>query len=241
MSRNHLNLRDAQVQKPNVQIRLLPFSDVKLRFDENQDKNSAFEFDGYAVRWESINSHGEQFVKGAFTDFINAVAAGAMRCHMYYNHGHRYDWISPEFAMRIGKWLTLEEDDIGFKVSGRLTPGLSLAKDVRAMLEDETIDGLSIAFFYPDPMDIEDMGKFVRIKRASLYEISVCDEPSDRNARVSDSDMRDIQTETDMKLYLGRKFHLDEAAASSLIQRVQSIGQDQPAPKQDPLAWLDQV
>jgi hypothetical protein len=53
--------------------------------------------------------------------------------------------------------------------------------------------------------------------------------------------MRDIQTETDMKLYLGRKFHLDEAAASSLIQRVQSIGQDQQGIKIDPFAWLDQV
>ncbi|HBR91277.1 MAG TPA: HK97 family phage prohead protease [Acinetobacter nosocomialis] len=240
MNKSVLKMRNSQVQKPDVQIRLLPFSDVKLRFDENQDKGAAFIFEGYAVRWDSVNSHGEQFVKGAFSDFINAVKAGTIRCHMYYNHGHRHDWISPEYAMRICKWLELEEDDIGFKVTGRLTLGLSLANNVRAMLEDGTIDGLSIAFFNPDPIDVEDMGAYIRIKRVSLYEISVCDEPSDRNARVTDADMRDIQSEVDMKLYLERKFNLDEAAATNLIKRVQSFGQPEPEVK-DPFAWLDKA
>ncbi|WP_336938248.1 HK97 family phage prohead protease [Acinetobacter modestus] len=236
---SELLMRNAAL-KPNVHMRLMPFENAQLRFDQAQDQTKPFEFEGYAVRWDSINTHDEQFVKGAFTDYINAVKAGNARCHMYYNHGHRNEWVSPEYAMRIGKWLNLEEDEIGFKVSGRLTPNLSLANNVRAMLEDETIDGLSIAFFYPDPMDIEDMGKYVKIKRASLYEISVCDEPSDRNARLTDADVRNIETEEDLKRFLNR-FNLDDAAALALIQRAQSFGNTKPAIKTDPLSWLDQV
>ena len=68
-----LLLRNVGFQMPDVQTRLLPFQDMQLRFDEQQDQNKPFEFEGYAVRWDSINSHGEQFVKGAFTDYINAV------------------------------------------------------------------------------------------------------------------------------------------------------------------------
>ncbi len=235
-----LLLRNAGFQMPDVQTRLLPFQDMQLRFDEQQDPTKPFEFEGYAVRWDSINSHGEQFVKGAFTDYINAVKAGAARCHMYYNHGYQLVWVNPTYGMRIGKWLNLEEDDIGLKVTGRITPNHSLAHDVRAMLEDKTIDGLSVAFFRPNPMDVEDLGEYVRIKRANLYEISPCDEPSDRNARITDADMRNIQTEDDLKRFL-RQFNLDEAASTALIQRVQSFGQPEPEPKKDPFAWLDGV
>lgn len=237
-----LLMRNTQVQIPDVQTRLLPFQDMQLRFNEQQDPSQPFEFDGYAVRWDSINSHGEKFLKGAFTDYINAVKVGNMRCHMYYNHGYQLLYVDPKYAMRVGKWLTLEEDDIGLKVSGRITPGHSLGNDVHAMLADETIDGLSIAFFRPDPMDVDDKGDYVEIRRVSLYEISVCDEPSDRNARVTASDLRSIETEADLKNFL-RRFNLDETASDELIQRVQAFGKlaPEPEPETDPLSWLDQV
>ena len=235
-----LNVRNAPMQMPNVHTRLLPFSEMNLRFDENQADSATFEFDGYAVRWDSTNSHGEKFIKGAFADFINAVKSGVMPCHMYYNHGYRLVWVNPVFAMRVGKWIDLEEDDVGLRVHGRITPKHSLGNDVRAMLEDGTIDGLSIGFYPPEKMDIEDKGSYIEIRRASLYEISVCDEPSDRNARVTDADIRTIETEDDLKRFL-RQFNLDEAASTALIQRVQSFGQPEPEPKKDPFAWLDGV
>lgn len=235
-----LCVRNAPMQMPNVRTRLLPFSEMNLRFDENQDQSAAFEFDGYAVRWDSINSHGEKFVKGAFSDFIKAVQSGVMPCHMYYNHGYRLIWVNPVFAMRVGKWIELEEDDVGLRVRGRITPKHSLGNDVRAMLEDGTINGLSIGFYPPEKMDIEDKGQYIEIHRASLYEISVCDEPSDRDARVTDADIRTIETEDDLRNFL-RQFNMDEATSNALIQRVQTLGKTNPEPKTDPFAWLDQV
>ena len=236
-----LLVRNSSIQIPDVQTRLLAFKDIQLRFDEQQDPTKPFEFSGYAVLWDSVNSHGEKFVKGAFTDYINAVKAEAMRCHMYYNHGYQLLYIDPKYAMRVGKWLELEEDDLGFKVSGRITPKHSLGNDVRSMLEDETIDGLSIGFYRPDPMDVEDKGDYVEIRRVSLYEISVCDEPSDRNARITDADVRNINTEDDLKQFL-KRFNLDEQTSKELIQRVQSIGQVNDLAveqKSNPLAWIE--
>ena len=234
-ARNHQNL-------PDVQMRFVPLRDLEIRVEERTDPNAPFRFDGYAVKWDSINSHGEQFQKGAFSDFINAVKTGAQRCHMYYNHGWSLVYINPIFAMRIGKWIELEEDDIGLKVIGEITPGMSLAQDVAAMIQHKTVDGLSIAFRQPDEMDLEYFDDRVLIKRAGLYEISPCDEPSDRNARLNDTDLRKIETEADLKKYL-KRLNLDDAMADQLIQRVQTLGKP-PEPKKDPLAslnWLDEV
>ncbi|MGV2948112.1 HK97 family phage prohead protease, partial [Acinetobacter sp. AGC35] len=63
-----------------------------------------------------------------------------------------------------------------------------------------------------------------------------CDEPSDRNARLSDTDLRNIETEDDLKKYL-KRFNLDDAATEQLIQRVQTIGKP-PEPEKNPLAAL---
>src|SRR5690606_10040315 len=101
------------------------------------------------------------------------------------------------------------------------------------------VDGLSIAFRQPDQMDVEHFEDHVLIKRVGLYEISPCDEPSDRNARLSDTDLRNIETEDDLKKYL-KRFNLDDAMTEQLIQRVQSLGKP-PEPKKDPLAWLDEI
>ena len=228
-ARNHQNL-------PDVQMRFVPLRDLEIRVEERIDPNAPFRFDGYAVKWDSINSHGEQFQKGAFSDYINAVKTGAQRCHMYYNHGWSLVYINPTFAMRIGKWIELEEDDIGLKVIGEITPGMSLAQDVAAMIQHKTVDGLSIAFRPPDEMDLEYFDDRVLIKRVGLYEISPCDEPSDRNARLSDTDLRNIETEEDLKKYL-KRLNLDDAMADQLIQRVQTLNKPQEQ-KENPLAAL---
>ena len=230
--RNHQNI-------PNVEMRFMPLQDIQLRAEPDQDPNKPYQFSGYAVKWESINNHGEKFEKGAFADFINAVEAGSHKCHLYYNHGWSLLWVNPKFAMRIGKWIDFEEDDIGLRVTGELTPGMSLADDVQAMVRHETVDGLSIGFYAPNEMDIEYLDDYTLIKRVALYEISICDEPSDRNARLTDTDIRNIESEDDLKQFL-KRFNFDDDATEQLIQRVKSFGKDaEPEPpKSNPLGWI---
>lgn len=176
-----LHNRQRRRQPPDVQCRRIDIKPGELRFTPPTSAGQPFRFEGYAVKWATTNAHGERFAKGAFADLI----ASGKTIHMYYNHGYM-DWFTGANARRIGKWISLTEDDTGLLVVGELTPGLTLAGDVAAMLQHGTVDGLSIAFFDPNPMDVmQDMTGTTVINRVDLYEISVVDDPSDATARIT--------------------------------------------------------
>lgn len=175
-----LNVRQRK-QAPNVQHRRATPASIALRFTAPQEQGQPYKFEGYAVTWANVNSHGERFEKGAFADLI----ASGKKVHMYYNHAYM-DWLTGNSAKRIGKWVELVEDDTGLLVKGELTPNMSQSNDVAAMLAHGTVDGLSIAFYEPNPIDVYQDNTGARvIKRVDLYEISVVDEPSDQTARIA--------------------------------------------------------
>lgn len=206
----------------DMPVRLLPITDSNIRFATGKNSQNRYQFTGYAVKWDSVNTYGEQFVRGAFAELIGNVASGAKAVYMYYNHGWR-EFIDTPIKRRVGKWTRLEEDDIGLKVTGELTAGLSVAEDVKAMLAHGTIDGLSICFYPPSPMDCEELSDRILIKRADLYEISVVDEPSDRQARIDNTEQIDkMQDETDATRMLGN-LGLSESQARSFIDRLDDI------------------
>jgi HK97 family phage prohead protease len=180
-----------------TRCRFVKFDEKNLRFKAPTTEGGPYTFSGYAVKWDSVNAYREQFVKGAFTDLINAVKAGATKVHQYYNHGWRDAWIDPRSGMRIGIWTSLTEDEIGFLVEGELTPNLSLADDVAAMLAHGTVDGLSICFFEPSPMDVQELSDRTVINRVDIYEISVVDEPADDQARMLEDGENDPQDDND--------------------------------------------
>lgn len=176
------NLARSRSLPPKVLTRRIQLPLTELRFAGGTE-GKPFTFSGYAVRWNSINTHGEQFVRGAFADLISS----GKKVHMYYNHAY-LDYCPQTAPYRIGKWLSLVEDDEGLSVSGELTPDLALANDIKAMLKHGTIDGLSIAFYAPTELDYEYVNDVLRFKRVDVYEISVVDEPSDRQARIDPTD-----------------------------------------------------
>lgn len=240
---NCLKMREQpRVDLPDVKCRFLQLAPQEMRIVPSEEGSTAFRFEGYAVKWASINSHREQWVKGAFTDLVNAVKVGSKVVHMYYNHGWwNYRYTNPAMALRIGKWVSIEEDEIGLKVVGELTPGLWLADQVRAMLGHGTIDGFSISFYEPNPMDIEEVKgeNYIRIHRGDIYEISACDEPSDRDARTTDADLSRVQSMDDMKTLLkGRGF--SEEIVSEMINRIQSFDKPEKSNQviKSPFAWV---
>jgi HK97 family phage prohead protease len=241
-----LNQRSKVKSLKKARCRFVSFDEKNLRFAAPKTEGGAYTFSGYAVRWDSVNAYGEQFVKGAFTDLINAVKAKSAKVHQYYNHGWRSAWIAPQFSMRIGSWTNLSEDDVGFLVEGELTAGLSLAEDVAAMLAHGTVDGLSICFYEPSPMDVEELKDRILIKRADIYEISVVDEPADDDARLIDDDEDEIDEnsrnkDSEMKSLL-RKFGVSESNTKEFVARynaVDSKSKSVPVDQPDPFAFLD--
>ena len=237
-----LHCRDSRSELlDSVSTRRMAITDAKIRFAD--DNTGAHTFEGYAVKWDSTNQHRERFERGAFADMVEAVNSGSKVVHMYYNHGWR-NFFDGAAAMRIGRWVEIVEDDIGLKLRGELTPSLSLADSVGAMMRHGTIDGLSIAFYPVAEIDYEQHDDYVLIKRADLFEISVVDEPSDRSARINRqaetiNNLADERDACDMLTKLG----LDQADARHFITKLDSIigsgGHTAPEPNDDPFAFLD--
>ena len=240
MNQNLLVRNKALPTLPKVQCRRMPIGAENLRFIQD-DKTGAVKVSGYAVKWDSINFYGEKFIRGAFAEVCAAFAAGTKKVHAYYNHGWRMYWVDSLMALRIGKYTVLKEDDIGLYLELEFTPGLYWAQQVAAMVKHETVDGFSIAFYPPNPMDIEDKGTHVEIKRADIYEISVVDEPADSAARIINDDAIDsIKTEDDAEELI-RSMGFPGDYAKKLMARLSGMQKphEEPVSKKDHLAWLD--
>jgi HK97 family phage prohead protease len=92
-------------------------------------------FEGYASLFGVPDGAGDIVQPGAFASSLRKRPAGAVR--MLYQH----------FAHEpIGVWDTVREDGRGLYVRGRLTLDVVRAREVRALIADGALDGLSIGF-----------------------------------------------------------------------------------------------
>ena len=149
-----------------MQTRLLKIDTAQIKA-KDEDKGR---FAGYASVFGGIDSYGDTIEPGAFAATLeNRERSVKMR----WNH----------YGPIIGKWVKMEEDDYGLKVEGELTPGHSVADDVRASLMHGAIDGLSIGFF-PRGFREDERGRRT-LTEIELVEISVVEEPADNMARVA--------------------------------------------------------
>ena len=154
----------------------LKFNDVNLKMVADTGT-----FEGYASKWDGVDSYGDTILKGAFADTLKSAQP-----KMFFNHS----WDMP-----IGKWVSAEEDSAGLYVKGELTPGLAVAGDVRAAMKHGTLDGLSIGGFLKKG-DYEETksGRIIR-KWSQLAEISPVVFPADGAARIDLSTVKSIDFE----------------------------------------------
>lgn len=243
--KQNLQVRNkAMPNLPKVQCRRLPVK-LEARDIKRDPKTGVLRITGYAVKWESINAYGEKFIRGAFAEVCAAFKSGSKKVHAYYNHGWRMWFLDSFMAMRIGKYLRIEEDDVGLLVELEFTPNMQWAQNIAAMVEHGTVDGFSIAFYPPAPMDIDDKGTHIEIRRADLYEISVVDEPADDSARViTEQSIDSVETQDDA-IELLRSLGLYGEYADKLISRLNSFSkpleQSEQVPQEDPFSFLDKV
>lgn len=154
-----------------------------LKFDEVALKmqGDSGTFEGYASKWDGVDSYGDTIVKGAFAETLKAAQP-----KMFWNH---------QWDMPVGKWLTVEEDSVGLFVRGELTPGLGLAADVRAAMKHGTLDGLSVGgYLKKGDYDENETGRTIR-KWSNLMEISPVVFPADSAARIDTASVKHIDFE----------------------------------------------
>jgi HK97 family phage prohead protease len=160
----------------------LSLSDVQLKFADGNGED-AWTFSGYASKFNGVDSYGDTILPGAYSKVLKAIRSGAARMpKMFVNHR---SWELP-----VGKWLKMGEDSDGLLVDGEFTKGMPSAVAVRAALQHETVDGLSVGIrLDPNEVEIVDKGDGSRPQRiiksvAEVAEISIVTFPADDAARI---------------------------------------------------------
>ena len=195
-----------------------PLSTCNLKFHEvgavNAEDNGIFA--GYAAVFGGIDSFGDTIMKGAFADSLENQARMPL---MLYGHASQNV---------VGKWLKMEEDEVGLWVEGEFTPNHSMADDVYASMKHGAIDGMSIGFMIPEGGAEELEGGGRRITKIDLAEVSIVGFPADESARVAQVKMKDeikaIDTVRDAERFL-RDAGLPVSMAKAFLSQCRQVYQ----------------
>lgn len=202
--------------------KILSLSDVQLKFAKGGGDES-WSFSGYASKFNGVDSYGDTILPGAYSKVLKAIRSGAARMpKMFVNHR---SWELP-----VGKWLKMGEDEEGLFTEGEFTKGMPSAVAVRAALQHETVDGLSIGFrLDPNEVEVVDKGDGSRPQRiiksiAELSEVSIVTFPADGEARVDVSSVKSaiegFTSLSEYEDYLRDACGFSKSAATSFVSGI---------------------
>lgn len=205
--------------KMNMRKQLL-LGSVELKFA----KADSSAFTGYASVFGGVDSYSDTIMPGAYKSVIERIQSGAARMpKMFVNH-RSYD-------LPLGKWVGMHEDSKGLLMEGELTPGNPQAATVKAGMQHETIDGLSIGYALKnaDFDMIETDGKEIRVIKniSELYEVSIVTYPADDAARVDLSSVKfaldNVETIKDLEDFLREAGGFSKSLATATASRAKRL------------------
>lgn len=133
------------------------------------------EFEGYAsVFGDEPDAYGDTIAPGAFTDTLARHKMEGSTPLLLWSH----DQSAP-----IGKWLSLEEDQRGLKVRGRLVLDTVKGAEAYALLKAQALNGLSIGYRVLGFERLPGGGR--KLTEIELFEISLVTLPASKRARVT--------------------------------------------------------
>lgn len=188
---------------------------IDLNQVEIKTKGNGGTFEGYASVFGGVDSYNDTIESGAYKNVLKS----GRTPKMFLNHA---SWELP-----IGKWTSLAEDSKGLIVVGELTPNHATADMVKASLNHQTLDGLSIGFrMTKDDYEI-DNGRRIIKNISELIEISVVTFPADSAARVDlssvKSELDSINSITELEAFLREAGGFSKGLAVALLARSKKI------------------
>lgn len=200
----------------------LSLSECEIKMDGETGK-----FAGYASVFGGVDSYGDTILKGAFETTLKRDG----KPKMFYGH-QAFD------GLPIGKWTVAKEDDHGLYVEGEITPGMSLAGDVRAALKHGTLDGLSIGgYLKAGDFELLEEGNRIIKKWSKLVEISVVAFPADSAARVDLSSVKSavdgMNTIQDLERFLRDAGGFSREAVKTILSRAKDLLNQRDADHED--------
>lgn len=128
--------------------------------------------EGYASLFGVVDLGRDRVDRGAFAASLKRRGARGVR--FLFQH---------DPAEPIGAWTSISEDVRGLRVAGRLNLEVARAREVRALLRQGALDGLSIGF--RAVRSLREPGGVRRLVEIDLWEISVVTFPMLPDARVA--------------------------------------------------------
>jgi uncharacterized protein len=146
-------------------------------------------FSGYGSTFGNVDSYGDTVAKGAFRKTIADAKAGVTQWPlMLSQHGGE----SVEDQMPIGIWTSMDEDEHGLRLQGKLAIKTERGADVYALLKMKprpALNGLSIGYrtkeFELHKKGQGPNGALRTLKSVDLVECSLVTFPADKFARVA--------------------------------------------------------
>jgi uncharacterized protein len=143
---------------------------------------SARTFTGYGAVFDNVDSYGDAIQRGAFRRSLDAHRKAGTMPAMLSQHGSPFG--SGGDLMPIGTWLSLEEDDYGLAVEGRLSD-TPRGNEAYQLLKDGALTGLSIGFVTRAATPGTGAGEPKRtLTEIDLWEVSLVTFPANGLARV---------------------------------------------------------
>lgn len=174
------------------------------------------EFEGYGSVFNITDFGGDIVVRGAFADSLASQKAAGRMPAMLWQHRP---------SEPIGVYTSMEEDDVGLKVRGKLALKTARGAEAYELMKMGALSGMSIGYRSRD--DSYDRVTGVRtLKKLDLVELSLVTFPMNDASRVSSvkSDIDTLETLRDAERYL-RDSGMSRVEAVAFIARVKSLGQ----------------
>jgi len=167
---------------------------------------------GYGSQFMNVDSYGDRVLPEAFEKTLkNRERPVRMR----WNH----------YGPIIGKWFDLSPDDFGLVTEGGLTPNHSVANDVKASVEFNSVDGMSIGY-HEKRVEKNKYGG-VDIIELELIEISIVEEPANLGAGITAiKAISELDSTKEIERYLRDGLGLSAKAAMTLISRIKNHRDD---------------
>lgn len=131
--------------------------------------------EGYASVFHTLDAHHDRILKGAFKNTLLEWKKTNKMPKMLWQHKH---------DKPIGRWISINEDDVGLYVKGQLLLDLPKAYQAYTLIKAGILENFSIGFI---PEKVIDRPKIRErwIYHVKLLEISLVTFPANADARIS--------------------------------------------------------
>ncbi|WP_408093771.1 HK97 family phage prohead protease [Rhodoplanes sp. SY1] len=143
---------------------------IALKFAPGAEQG---ELVGYASTFGGMpDGHGDLVAPGAYTKSLAEHRAADTMPAMLWSHDQ---------SQPLGRWLSAVEDDVGLKMTGRLTLDVPRAREAYALAKDGAL-GLSIGYRAREAERTRQGNRL--LKSVALFEVSLVAMPSNTSARI---------------------------------------------------------